>query len=174
MGFFGDLFSSVRDIVSDAVDKARDVIGDACGAITDFFSEMEGIDEGSVESQVDVDAALSDFRKEIEEDINNIEKQCMKLLSELFDELTKNTVNIFPDLVEIVRDEQKKAEKELKGTTMRYIQEKLSKNDTNFLQILKMKPGKEKADKLNKFSEKVFEQAEKNLHLNSEGIQRRF
>lgn len=44
---------------------------------------------------------------------------------------------------------------------MRYIQEKLSKNDTNFLQILKMKPGKENADKLNKFSEKVFEQAEK-------------
>ena len=121
MGFFGDLFSSVRDIVSDAVDKARDVIGDACGAITDFFSEMEGIDEGSVESQVDVDAALSDFRKEIEEDINNIEKQCMKLLSELFDELTKNTVNIFPDLVEIVRDEQKKAEKELNSDLERAI-----------------------------------------------------
>lgn len=119
----------------------------------------------NMEDHIDVDRVLADFRKSIEEDVKVVEKNCMENISEIFDDLKDKTSERFPDLVEIISLEQKKAEQELSGTVMRYVKEHLSKNDTKFLKILEMSPGSAKKEALGRHANMVFEEAEKYFNL---------
>ena len=152
MGFF--------DWVSDAVDWVKDRVESAVDRLKNMLSRKK-YNEDDVEDHVDVDAVLAEFRDTIQGDIDHAEKECMESISTLFSDLKEKTKEKFPDLVEIIENEQQKAEDELKGTIIKYVKEHLSKNDPKFLRVLKMNPGRAKESELDMAAERVFDNAEK-------------
>lgn len=151
----GLIFDWVIDRVSDVVGWVKDRFDD----LKDLLGRKKYDDE-DVEDHVDVDAVLADFRSSIKGNIAQMEKKCMDSIYPLFDSLKEKTKKQFPDLVEIIDNEQKDAEIELKGTFMKYVKEHLSKNDSKFLKVLKMSPGPAKESALETSMERVFSEAE--------------
>ena len=147
--FFRSVGSWVKEKVENAVDWVKDKLS------------RKRYDESDVADHVDVDAVLAEFRKSINDDIVEAEKKCMSDISSLFSNLIERTQEKFPDLVEIIKNEQDKAERELNGTIMKYVKEHLSKNDPKFLKVLKMNPGSAKSDALKLATEQALEDAEK-------------
>lgn len=156
MGFFS--------FFRDAVDWVCEKVEDAVDWVKDKLSRKT-YDENAIEDHVDVDAVLADFRKAIKDDVKAAENSCMASVSTLFSDLTKKTGAKFPDLVAIIENEQKKAEDELKGTVIKYVKEHLSKNDPQFLKVLKMKPGEAKKAALDRATERVLEEAESAFYV---------
>ena len=137
---------------------------DAIARLMNKLAEKK-YDETSVTDHVDVDAVLAEVRISINDDVIKTEKKCMNTISDLFGDLIKKTNKKFPDLVEIIKYEQERAENELKGTIMKYVKEHLSENNSRFLKVLKMNPGQSKNDALNDAVEKVLMKAEKEFNL---------
>ena len=156
MGWLRDAWDSEKSWVKEKVDKAVDWVKDKLS--------RKKYDEGDVKDHVDVDAVLAEFREKIQDEVNDAEKRCMDSISVLFTDLIEKTQEKFPDLVEIIKNEQQKAENELKGTVMQYVREHLSKNDVKFLRVLKMNPGKAKEDALDLATENVLNDAEKSFN----------
>lgn len=150
----------VKDIVEDEAEEIKYKLEYAYDCIKDMLSRKK-YDEDDIEDQVDVDAALADFKEVIKGDITDVEKDCMDSVTALFSDLIEKTKDKFPDLVEIIENEQEKAQKELKGTIMKYVNEHLSKNDSKFLEVLKMNPGKAKEKALDSSAEQILTNAEK-------------
>lgn len=153
MGWLRDAWDSAKSWVKEKVEKAVDWVKDKLS--------RKKYDESDVGDHVDVDAVLAEFRETIQDEVNDAEKRCMDSIYVLFTDLIKKTQEKFPDLVEIIKNEQRKAENELKGTVMQYVKEHLSKNDAKFLRVLKMNPGKAKEDALDSATENVLNDAEK-------------
>jgi len=171
MGPIGEFFCSissraevwVHDKKEKIKDKEVEIKGTADYAwfgIKDMLSRKK-YDEDDIEDQVDVDAALADFKEVIKGNITDIEKDCMDSVTALFSDLIEKTKDKFPDLVEIIENEQEKAQKELKGMIMKYVNEHLSKTDSKFLEVLKMNPGKAKEKALDSSAEQILTNAEK-------------
>ena len=160
MGFF----SWLKDKVGETVDWVKDKVDEAVDWVKDKLSRKK-YDEKDLDDHVDVDAVLAEFRASIKDDVATVEKKCMDSISQLFSDLIEKTKDKFPDLVEIIENEQKKAEDELKGTIMKYVKEHLSKNDPRFLRVLEMSPGFAKDVALDEATERIFNDAEK--HFNS-------
>jgi len=148
------LFDRLRDGYEWLKEKAQD----AFDWVKDKLSRKK-YDEDNIEDQVDVDAALAEYRDRIKDDEATLEKECMDTISQLFSELMRKSKDKFPDLVEIIKSEQKKAEDELKGTIMKYVKEHLSKNNSRFVVALKMSPCEYKDQVLDDARERVFEEA---------------
>lgn len=157
------LFSFIRDKFEDAVDWVKDKAEMAVDWIKDKLSFSE-YDEDDIEDHVDVDAVLAEFREKVRDDVNNAEKKCMKSISDVFTDLIRKTQDKFPDLVEIIDNEQQEAERELTGTYMKYVKEHLSKNDEKFLNVLKMKPGKAKDNALELALKNIMDNAERTFY----------
>lgn len=149
------LFSWIAEKVSDTIDWVKDKIDDL-----KYKLSKKKYDDNDIEDQVDVDAALADFRSSIKSNIEQMEKKCMDSIYPLFNGLKEKTKDRFPDLVEIIDNEQENAEIELNGTFMKYVKEHLSKNDSKFLKVLKMAPGSAKNAALETSMERVFDEAE--------------
>ena len=156
MGWLRDAWDSAKSWVKEKVDKAVDWVKEKLS--------RKKYDEDDVEDHVDVDAVLAEFRETIQDEVNDAEKRCMDSISVLFTDLIEKTQEKFPDLVEIIKNEQQKAENELKGTVMKYVKEHLSKNDAKFLRVLKMNTGKAKEDALDLATENVLNDAEKSFN----------
>ena len=156
MGWLRDAWDSAKSWVKEKVDKAVDWVKEKLS--------RKKYDEDDVEDHVDVDAVLAEFRETIQDEVNDAEKRCMDSISVLFTDLIEKTQEKFPDLVEIIKNVQQKAENELKGTVMKYVKEHLSKNDAKFLRVLKMNPGKAKEDALDLATENVLNDAEKSFN----------
>ena len=154
-----DLVGDFLDAVENAKEWAEEKIENAVEFVKDVLSRKK-FDENTVEDHVDVDAVLAEFRKSIQSRVDGVEEGCMKSIDALFIDLIRKTQEKFPDLVEIIKNEQQKAEKELKGTVMQYVKEHLSKNDAKFLRVLKMNPGKAKKDALDLATKNVLNDAE--------------
>lgn len=166
MGFFSFLRDAIdwgKEKIEDAVYWGKEKIEDAAYWVKDNLSRKK-YDEDDVEDHVDVDAVLAEFRETIQDIVNEAEERCMESIAVLFADLIEKTQEKFPDLVEIIKSEQQKAEKELKGTVMQYVKEHLSKNDAKFLRVLKMNPGKAKEDALDLATENVLNDAEKSFN----------
>lgn len=152
MGFLSFLRDKVEDFIC--------VTGAMVSTFIDRISTKR-YNEDNIEDHIDVDAVLADLRERIEKKATEVETECMKAFSSLFSELTVKTKEKFPDLVELIDEERRKAERELKGTIMKYVKEHLSKNDPEFLEVLKMQPGKDKETKLNIITQKILSDAER-------------
>lgn len=152
-----DKISKVSSWVKDKLENAVDWVKGRLGGTT--------YKRGNMEDHVNVDRVLADFRKSIDSDVREVENKCMENISEIFMDLKDRTSERFPDLVEIISVEQKKAEKELSGTVMRYVKEHLSKNDAKFFKILEMAPGSAKEKALGAYAKGVINDAEKTFNL---------
>lgn len=152
-------FSWVKNKVEDAVDWVKNKVEEAVDWVKDKLSKRK-YNEEDVEDHVDVDAVLAEFRDAIQDDVDSVEAKCMESISSLFSDLMEKTKERFPDLIEIIENEQQKAEAELRGTVMKYVKEHLSKNDAKFLRVLKMNPGQAKKSELDMATERVLDNAE--------------
>lgn len=152
--WFGDKISDACDFVKD---KVEDVIIDVQIGFDWIRDSLSGksYDEGKIEDQIDVDAVLEEYKENIKKEVSETESECMKKISDAFLELMTEISEQFSDLVEIIKEQQTKAEKELQGTIIEYIKEHLSKNDPEFLKVLKMRPGKEKEEELENIYKKI-------------------
>ena len=154
----------IWDLIGEAVDWVKEKIEDAVDWVKDKLSSKT-YDEDDVEDHIDVDAVLAEFRADIKDDVDKVEKKCMDTIYSLFLELMEKTKSKFPDLVDIIKTEQRKVEYDLNGSVMKYVKEHLSKNDPQFLNILKMNPGKAKKDALDTVTKQVLEKAENDFRL---------
>lgn len=148
------------DFISGAVSWVKDKFEDAVYWVKDKLSNKR-YDETDIADHVDVDAVLAEFRETIQGDVDQSEKKCMDSITVLFSDLIEKTQEKFPGLVDIIRNEQRRAEAELRGTVMKYVKEHLSKNDAKFLRVLKMSPGKAKKDALDLATDNVLNDAER-------------
>lgn len=171
------LFSTIGGWIKSAVEKVVEKVEEAVDWVKDKLGSKT-YDNDSLEDQIDVDKVLSEFRDSIQGDIENTEKKCMSEIANMFSELKEITQDRFPDLVEIIDEKQKNAEKNLDGTIMRYVKEHLSKNDYKFVGVLEMEPGQAKSNALNAQANKILEDAEahfyKKLKKYVEGMQKEF
>lgn len=158
-----DKVEIAKEWVEEKVEEVVEKLEDALDRVKDKLSRKK-YDEDDVEDHVDVDAVLAEFRETIQDTVNEAEERCMESIAVLFADLIEKTQEKFPDLVEIIKSEQQKAEKELKGSVMQYVKEHLSKNDAKFLRVLKMNPGKAKEDALDLATENVLNDAEKSFN----------
>lgn len=166
ISFFSGVVDWAKDKIEDIADKVEDVVDtveDAVSGFIDLFSKSS-YDPGEVKNQIDVDAELRKVKDKIKKSVEEIEKSCMEYIAKLFSELRENTRSKFPDLVGIIEIEQKKAEQELDGTIMKYVEEHLSKNDDKFVEVLKMSPGEEKKRRIKETTNLVLSNAEKTFN----------
>lgn len=149
---------------SDIWEGAKNIAENIGYAVSELAESLFKPYSGSVEDQVDVDAELRKVKDEIQNSVEKIEKGCMEYISKLFSELRENTRSKFPDLVKIIESEQRKAEQELDGTIMQYVEEHLSKNDDKFVEVLKMNRGDEKKRRIKETTDRVLSNAEKTFN----------
>jgi len=149
-------------IVLDGLISGMDALVDGLEKIGDFLGLNDrSYDLNNINDNIDIDACIAEYIQEHEGEIKSEEKKCMKGFSNFFDQLKRLTSDRFPDLVEIVEEEQKVAEKDLKGSVKKYIKEHLSKNDPEFRLVLEMEPGYEKDEALEGITKKIFKNANK-------------
>lgn len=159
MGFFSDVWEWTKD-------KLREIKGDMELAIYDIKSKFrrKEYDSESLEDQIDIDREMETFRKKFNPNIEQIEKACMEKAAALFDDIKDKVRDKFPDLVELIEEEQRESEKKLSGTIMKYAKEHLSKNDEKFMSVLEMEPGHAKDEALDAVFNRVLSKAQKNFN----------
>lgn len=134
MGFFSRAWEKIKKTVSKGVEKIKDCL----------FGKK--YDSSKVSDQVDVAAALADFRDEYSVKINEAEYNAMNDMNRMFDELLNIAIKqeYFSDLASVIIDYKQRAERNLKGTIISYLTEHLSQNDPRFKKILEMNPSPQK------------------------------
>ena len=150
------LFSWIADRISDVKDWVVDRVDD----VKDFLFGRK-YDSSKVSDQVNVDAALAKFREEHSPKVKEAEAAAMDTINEMFTILL-NTVEKYEflsDLSSLITYQQQQAEWKLKGTIISYIQEHLSKNNPDFVKILKMDPTPQKKEAIDAAFEKSIQQA---------------
>lgn len=158
MGIFVDFAASVIAYVSEKVDRAIEKVKETVDNVMDFFS-FNKYDDSRIEDHVDVDAVLAELRIDIQDNVSDAEIACMQKVDSLFYNMIQETKTMFPDITEVIKIEQNKAKKELDGTVMQYVKEHLSKNDPEFVKVLKMNPGQQKKEMLDRSVTKILDDA---------------
>ena len=147
--FFSDKLSDAKDWVLDRVDDVKD------------FLFGRKYDSSKVSDQVSVDAALAKFREEHSPKVKEAEDAAMNTIKEMFAILLKTVekYEFLSDLSSLITYQQQQAEWKLKGTIISYIQEHLSKNNPDFVKILKMDLTPQKKEAIDAAFENSIQQA---------------
>ena len=166
MGIFFDIYLEL----SYAAAVITGTIENAISNVKDFFGGHKY--DGSMESTINVESELADFRDSIQPDVERTEEECMNKLDLLYNQLNSLVKDEFPDLSDMIELEKENARFRLSGMIMKYVKEHLSENDDKILEVLKMSPGPEKANKMEKQIKRVLNNAEKhfNKYLKKDAI----
>lgn len=160
-------------------------IGNCCvgRAIGDFISNLFGSSKGSESggstesyesdkadllATVKVQSALTEFRADTDEKSRKLEKSILAESRQYLDEFIKDlrtynkisyghsSLNIN---IENIMRENRKTEDEINGFIVKRVSKRISLDDTECLEILKMEPGNAKTKKLDQFYHKVLAEA---------------
>lgn len=162
MGFW-DFLANAAETVVDAVGTAVETVVDAVETAVETVKDKLGFktyDSHSVESRVDVEKELANFRSSIEKKAREAEEKRIMDAMEQFDDFARTLRKRFPELVDLVTQQQAEARSALQGTIINYVQEHVSENNPEFEAVLKMQLGREKADALGKRMNETIEKAE--------------
>ncbi len=188
MGIFSNIsssFKSVSNKIKNGVNKAGKVIeevGDAMDnktlkgvgrfmqSVTEETAEKAGNsrsydnETSSVDETKNVNDILHNFSKKLEKKMDIIESQSLEKNNEYFNYLIKEIekINETTDAnINIQRLEkyQRDIESKIKGNLRNYLTKRVSLDDKECLEILKMEAGKNKEKKMNKFGKKVIQEA---------------
>lgn len=162
-----NIFENAWEWLSDKAKKAYEWVKDKIDEASQWLEEVFGnekYNEDNVEDQVNADAALAEFREQIEKSVNDLEKGCMESLYSLFQDLKDKIKDRFPDLIEIIDNEQSRAKEDLEGTVMQSIKEKLSKNNIDFTTTMGMNPGILKKVAIKGQIDKAFKETENEFY----------
>lgn len=163
MGIFG-FFSSIADGIRNGFEKVKDKVEEIVDNVKGFFGDLS-YNKKDVNSRVDVDRALAEFREKLEPYAYEAEDECMDNMSKMFDELNSLINEKFPDLAEMVDTEKMKAQKKLSGYIMKYVKLKLSQNDEQIRKVLEMQPGDSKGQAMKVQARRVVGEAKNEFNI---------
>lgn len=167
MGFFSKFAAAVSGIASKAAKKVKQaaaVLADAASDAIDWAKNKLGrttYNSRSVESRVNVENTLSDFKRMIEKKAGKVEKTCADSAMEHFDAFAEDLEEHFPELVALVRTRQEEAREMLSDTIIDYVHQRVSENDADFQAVLEMAPGEEKEEALKRCMNRILRSARK-------------
>jgi hypothetical protein len=178
MGWFGKAIRSIGRAIGRGVEKVGEVTGiekikqvgrgiqDACREKTDDLakdtSQAQEYDKekARIEETRRINEILSAYSLSLEEQADELERNCIKESSEFFDrligyleesnskELTVNTKRLKKAFKDI--------EKTIDGNIKRHLAKRVSLDDSECLEILKMAPGEMKKRAMKRFGQQVF------------------
>lgn len=166
MGFFSRLANKVSRIVSSAAERiseAASTLKSAASQAVDWAKEkLSNInyDSGSTKSRVDVEKVLADFKSDLKMEAQKAEKKSVSEAMNHFDTFAEDLEDYFPEFAELVRSRKVKAQSELVGIIIDYVQVHVSENDPDFQKVLEMQPGQEKEKELNQYMTDIVSEAE--------------
>lgn len=155
----------VPDII-DIINFFRDLFGkssSSVGSSSSYDSENASLDETEV-----VNRMLAEFSLNMQEKADEFEKEAINDARAYFDqflvrleEIQNADVNEFKLELPLnkVRKEMKDLEKKVQGSIKKYVSSKISQDNQEVMNILKMKAGDEKTNKIKKLAEKVLSEA---------------
>lgn len=138
-------------------------IGNKISSFVNWVSDKLGgrsYSGGSVHETIDVEKVLSEFKADLKEKAEELEKENLTKVTESFDEFTDRIKNDYPDLIPAIRGKRRALYGSVNGCIVTYTEKHISENDPEFQRILKMSPGEEKKQKLQEKMEAILQQAE--------------
>lgn len=179
MGFFSFIGGLVGRAVEAVGDKIGDLtgwygIGDAGRAIQDACSESISSESSYDSSTASVSTAerlsevLADFSEKQLNHSEELEKRCIKIVEEYCDALIQfleESSNIVKDASGLrrIRNSRTRIKKTISGGIKEPLAKRMSLDDAECLEILKMDAGNAKKNKMEKFCSKVIQEALSNL-----------
>ena len=149
------------DWVADKVYRAKDWIEDRVDDVKEFLGlSSRGSYTGSIPEAVDVDKVLNNFKELLSKLATEWEKQSIRDVTDKFEQFVQENAAKFPELAGEINRRKDEISKKMKGTAMEHINKRLSANDPDFRNVLKMQPGKEKESRLKIYQEKFIQEAE--------------
>jgi len=150
MGFFSDLFWSIRDTVENVVDSIKDFLN--LGSSRSYT--------GTKEETVDIESVLNKFKDDLEKEAKKRELDALSKVMREFDHYINANKDQYPDLAEDVERRKEGVRYRLRGTIRDYINPRLTLNDDKFKKILELQPGEEKKNELSKHQEQLLKEGE--------------
>jgi len=178
MGFFKDLIWNIGNTIEDigitlSFDTLTNIGRNIREACTEKIASSSSYDQTS-SSAVSVDMlsnVLVSFSKEYMQKAEKTEKHCIEIVERFYDDLIK-TMEIESEFaynnanLRILKREREKARDSISGSIKESLAKRMSLDDAECLEILKMDAGKEKGEAMETFIAKVIRDALNNLARN--------
>ena len=183
MGLFGFIDSCVKS-VGRAIGRGFEKVGEwtgsetlqnigqgiksACEDVSKYTGKTDRYDKerARLEETKRINMILTEFSLKLENKADEIEKTAIKESKVYFEQLIKELNNSKSDTginVSRIERSMSRVEREIKGNLKTYISKRVSIDDSECLEILKLEAGYKKENEMKKFSEKILEQGLNNL-----------
>lgn len=179
-GFVGGCFKSVGRAIGRGIEKVGEVIGSqtlqnigqgiqlACEDVSRDTGKTDRYDKerARLEETKRINMILTEFSLNLENKADEIEKIAIEESKVYFEQLIKELNNSKSDTgINVSRIERtmSRVEREIKGNLKTYISKRVSIDDSECLEILKLEAGYKKENEMKKFSEKILQQGLNNL-----------
>jgi len=183
MGFFSFVGSCVKSVgrgVGKAIEKVGEWTGSetlqnigqgiqtACEDVSKYTGKTDRYDKerARLEETKRINMILTEFSLNLEKKADEIEREAINeskvYFKELLNELKASKAETGVNISRIERT-MSRIEREIKGNLKTYISKRISIDDIECLEILKLDAGYEKEKEMKKFSEKILQQGLNNL-----------
>lgn len=180
MGWFKGACRAVGRFVGSAVETTGRVFGsetienigrgikDACTDVSRDTGKTDRYDKerARLEETKRINMILTEFSLSLENKADEIEKKAIEESKVYFEQLIKELNNSKSDTgINVSRIERtmSRVEREIKGNLKTYISKRVSIDDSECLEILRLEAGYKKENEMKKFSEKILQQGLNNL-----------
>ena len=157
-----------RVLKSETIEKIGRGIKDACTDVSRDTGKTDRYDKerARLEETKRINMILTEFSLNLENKADEIEKTAIEESKVYFEQLIKELNNSKSDTgINVSRIERtmSRVEREIKGNLKTYISKRVSIDDSECLEILKLEAGYKKENEMKKFSEKILQQGLNNL-----------
>jgi hypothetical protein len=121
-------------------------------------------DSEDIDDQIEVDHLLEDFRNSIKNDARDLEDECIEEMDKVFDKIKRIVQERYPEYVPLIEQKNMDADKRLKGSIIKYVKQKMSKNNEDFAEALSMSVGMEKQLMIENKTKEILDNAERNFY----------
>lgn len=180
MGLFGSIGRAIGRGLGRVVEKVGDLTGSetlqrvgqgiqtACEEVSYDTGNTDKYEKESArtEDTKKINMILAEFSLKLEKKADEIEKTAIKESKVYFEELISELHNSESEIkinVNRIERTMSKVEKEIKGNLKLYISKRVSIDDSECLEVLKMNAGTEKENAMKDFSKKILQLGLKNL-----------
>lgn len=180
MGFFGSCARALGGAFGRGVEKVGEIVGsktiqnigrgiqDICDGVSVDTGKTDKYDKerARLEETKRINMILTEFSLKLEKKADEIECTAINeskiYFKELMDELNKSKANTGINVSRIERT-MLIVEREIKGNLKSYISKRVSIDDTECLEVLKLEAGLAKEKEMKRFSEKILQKGLNNL-----------
>lgn len=167
--FVGSVIETTGKVLDlETMKKIGRRIKDACTDVSRDTGKTDRYDKerARLEETKRINMILTEFSLNLENKADEIEKTAIEESKVYFEQLIKELNNSKSDTgINVSRIERtmSRVEREIKGNLKTYISKRVSIDDSECLEILKLEAGYKKENEMKKFSEKILQQGLNNL-----------